>query len=155
MWEVTFESKSGDVHAAIEVAKAKSGSDGFSTSATLNSGNKVTDTDYIMTGTTIPISCDFRLQFNGEATGYMHEMKAAVFCINPLSNQAVRLDSGAHLCSILDNLRDNGVSIERRRMIVASLALVWVVNRIRYNKRGKTEHKTAVILMSLICIIFT
>ena len=66
----------------------------------------------------------------------MHEMKAAVFCINPLSNQAVRLDSGADLCSILDNLRDNGVSIERRRMIVASLALVWVFNRIRYNKRA-------------------
>eukprot|EP00956_Cyclotella_meneghiniana_P004589 scaffold5646_cov36-Cyclotella_meneghiniana.AAC.6 len=92
-------------------AKAKSGSDGFSTLATLNSGNKVADTDYIMTGTTIPTSCDFRLQFDGEATGYMqHEMKAASFCINPLSDPAVRLDSGADLRSILDNLRDNGIN---------------------------------------------
>ena len=98
VWEVTFESKSGNVH-AIEVAKAKSGSDGFSTLATLNSGNKVTDTDYIMTGTTIPISCDFRLQFDGEATGYMqHEMKAASFCINPLSDPAVRLCPARFWC---------------------------------------------------------
>ena len=56
VWEVTFESKSGNVN-AIE-------------------------------------------------TGYMqHEMKAASFCIYPLSNQAIRLDSGADLRSILDNLR--------------------------------------------------
>jgi len=127
VWEVTFESKSGNVH-AIEVAKAKSGSDCFSMLATLNSVNKVTDTDNIMTGTTIPISCNFRLQFDGEATGYMHEMKTTSFCIKPLSNPAVRLDSGADLRSIFDNLHDNGVSIKRRRRIVASLALVWVFN---------------------------
>ena len=81
VWEVTFESKSGHVH-DIEVAKAKSGSDCFSMLATLNSVNKVTDTDNIMTGTTIPISCNFRLQFDGEATGYMHEMKTARFVLN-------------------------------------------------------------------------
>eukprot|EP00956_Cyclotella_meneghiniana_P042708 scaffold249259_cov83-Cyclotella_meneghiniana.AAC.1 len=60
-------------------------------------------------------------------------MKAASFCIYPLSNQAVWLDSGADLRSIVDNLRDNGVSIERRIMMVASLALVWVFNRITTN----------------------
>eukprot|EP00956_Cyclotella_meneghiniana_P009975 scaffold13782_cov78-Cyclotella_meneghiniana.AAC.1 len=102
VWEVTFESKSGYVH-AIEVAKTKS-SDGFSTLATLNSGNKVTDTDYIMTGTAIPISCDFRLQFDGEATDYMqHEMKAASFCINPLSDPAVRNDGDGSECDSEDD----------------------------------------------------
>ena len=94
--EGTFESKSGNAP-SIEVAK--SDSHGFSTLATLNSGNKVTDTDYIMTGTTIPISCDFRLQFDGEATGYMqHEMKAASFCINPLSDPAVQLCPARFWC---------------------------------------------------------
>ena len=42
MWKVTLESKSGNVP-SIEMAKSGSGS--FSTLATLNSGNKVTDTD--------------------------------------------------------------------------------------------------------------
>lgn len=75
----------------IEVAK--SGRDSFSTLATLISGNNVTAIDNTVRGTTITISGDFRLQFYGEGTGYMHEMKAASFCIKPLSNPAVPLDS--------------------------------------------------------------
>ena len=79
--EGTFESKSGNAP-SIEVAE--SGSHGFSTLATLNSGHKVIDTAHCDI-VTIPITRDSRLALDGEVTGYMpyntspEETKAALF----------------------------------------------------------------------------
>ena len=91
-WEVTFESKAGNIP-PIEVAK--SGTNNFSTSATLNSNNKVTVTDDTVRGTSIPVSGDFRLEFDGEVTGYMpynaspQEMKAALDALANIGQVAV------------------------------------------------------------------
>ena len=73
--------------ASIEVAQ--SGSSDYSTSAELNSGNRVTVTDNTIRGTSTPVSGDFRLEFDGELTGYMpynalpEEVKAS---LDSLSN---------------------------------------------------------------------
>ena len=92
--EGTFESKSGNAP-SIEVAK--SGSHGFSTLATLNSGHKVIDIAHcdIVTAMTIPITRDSRLALDGEVTGYMpynispEETKAA-FVLNQTSVKSSR-----------------------------------------------------------------
>ncbi|KAL9189871.1 hypothetical protein ACHAXT_009546 [Thalassiosira profunda] len=67
-WEITFESKAGNV-AAIEAAR--SGTSDFSTDAELNAGNRIIITDDTVRGTSFPVSGDFRLSFDGELTGYM------------------------------------------------------------------------------------
>ena len=67
-WEITFEGKAGNI-SPIEVAK--SGTSEFSTDAELNSGNRVVVTDDTIRGTSEPVSGDFRLEFDGELTGYM------------------------------------------------------------------------------------
>ncbi len=67
-WNVTFESKAGDI-SPLEVAR--SGTSDFSTVAELNSGNRVIVTDDIVRGTSSPVSGDFRLEFDGELTGYI------------------------------------------------------------------------------------
>ena len=67
-WEVTFESKAGDV-ASLEVAR--SGTSDFTTDAELNSGNRIVVTDNTVRGTAEPVSGDFRLEYDGELTGYM------------------------------------------------------------------------------------
>eukprot|EP00804_Cyclotella_cryptica_P021433 CCRYP_005783-RA/>CCRYP_005783-RA protein AED:0.00 eAED:0.00 QI:831/1/1/1/1/1/3/2372/6166 len=92
VWRVTFESKAGDVP-SIEVAK--SGTDMFSTVADLNSGNKVTVTDDTVQGTSLPVSGDFRLEFDGEVTGYMpfdashEELKAALDALSNIGHVVV------------------------------------------------------------------
>ena len=91
-WDVTFESKAGNIP-SIEVAK--SGRNDFSSSAILNSNNKVTVTDDTVRGTSIPVSGDFRLDFDGEVTGYMpynaspQEMKAALDALDNIGQVAV------------------------------------------------------------------
>ncbi|KAL3774885.1 hypothetical protein ACHAW5_007303 [Stephanodiscus triporus] len=67
-WEITFESKAGNVP-SLEVARG--GTSLFSTEAELNSGNRVIVTDDTVRGTSEPVSGDFRLDFDGELTGYM------------------------------------------------------------------------------------
>ena len=67
-WDITFESKAGDVN-SIEVAR--SGTTEFSTDAELSSGNRIEVTDNTVQGTSTPVSGDFRLEFDGELTGYM------------------------------------------------------------------------------------
>jgi hypothetical protein len=92
VWEVTFESKAGNVP-SIEVAK--SGTSNFSTTATLNSGNRVVVTDDTVRGTSIPVSGDFRLEFDGQVTGYMpynaspDEMKTALDSLSNIGHVAV------------------------------------------------------------------
>ncbi|MDB4430479.1 hypothetical protein N9140_00815 [bacterium] len=71
-WEVTFESKAGDV-ASLEVAR--SGTSDFTideelTDAELNSGNRIVVTDGTVRGTAEPV-VNFRLEYDGELTGYM------------------------------------------------------------------------------------
>mmetsp|Transcript_25263 Transcript_25263/g.52844 ORF Transcript_25263/g.52844 Transcript_25263/m.52844 type:complete len:1508 (+) Transcript_25263:155-4678(+) len=68
IWEITFENKAGDVP-TLEVAR--SGTSLFSTDAELNSGNRIIVTDNTVRGTSEPVSGDFRLEFDGELTGYM------------------------------------------------------------------------------------
>jgi hypothetical protein len=53
VWEVTFESKAGNVP-SIKVAK--SGTNRFSNSATMNSGDRIVVTDDTVRGTSIPVS---------------------------------------------------------------------------------------------------
>ena len=67
-WHVTFESNAGDLP-AIQVAP--SGSTDFSHTAALNSGDTVTVSDDVVQGTSVPMSGDFSLSFNGEMTGYL------------------------------------------------------------------------------------
>ena len=69
-WEVTFESKAGDV-ASLEVAR--SGTSDFTTDeeltdAELNSGNRIVVTDGTVRGTAEPV-VNFRLEHDGELTG--------------------------------------------------------------------------------------
>ena len=67
-WEITFESKAGNVP-SLEVARG--GTSVFSTVAELYSGNRVIVTDDTIQGTSVPVSGDFRLEFDGELTVYM------------------------------------------------------------------------------------
>ncbi|KAL7537095.1 hypothetical protein ACHAXR_007582 [Thalassiosira sp. AJA248-18] len=67
-WEITFESKAGNVP-PLEVAR--SGTSDFSTNAELDSGNRIIVTDDTVRGTSSPVSGDFRLEFDGELTGYL------------------------------------------------------------------------------------
>lgn len=67
-WNVTFESKAGDI-SPLEVAR--SGTSDYSTDTELNSGNRVIVTDDTVRGTSKPVSGDFRLKFDGELTGYI------------------------------------------------------------------------------------
>jgi hypothetical protein len=92
VWEVTFESKAGNVP-SIEVAK--SGTNSFSTSATMNSGDRIVVTDDTVRGTSIPVSGDFRLEFDGKVTGYMpynaspEEMTAALDALDNIGHVLV------------------------------------------------------------------
>ena len=67
-WQITFESKAGNTP-SLQVARG--GTSVFSTEAELNSGNRVVVTDDTARGTSVPVSGDFRLIFDGELTGYM------------------------------------------------------------------------------------
>ena len=67
-WNITFESKAGNI-SPLEVAR--SGTSDYWTEAELNSGNRVIITDDTVRGTSIPVSGDFRLEFDGELTGYI------------------------------------------------------------------------------------
>jgi hypothetical protein len=67
-WEITFESKAGNVP-SLEAARG--GTRDFSTEAVLNSGNRIIVSDDTVRGTSEPVSGDFRLDFDGELTGYM------------------------------------------------------------------------------------
>jgi len=67
-WQITFESKAGDV---VPLEVARSGTTDFSTNAELNSGNQIVVTDDTVQGTSVPVSGDFRLEFDGQLTGYM------------------------------------------------------------------------------------
>ena len=67
-WSITFETNAGDL-ASLQVAR--SGSDDFSVSATLESGDLVTVTDDVPRGTSSPITGDFTLEYNGQRTGYI------------------------------------------------------------------------------------
>ena len=73
-WEVTFEGKAGDVP-SLQVAP--SGSNSFSTSATLEGGDVITVENDLVKGTSQPISGDFTLEFNGQRTPYLpHDVTA-------------------------------------------------------------------------------
>ena len=73
-WNVIFESKAGNVD-SIEVSR--SGTSDFSTNAELSSGNRIVITDNVVQGTSIPVSGDFRLEYDGKLTGYMpHDASA-------------------------------------------------------------------------------
>ena len=105
-WQITFESKAGNVP-SLEVAR--SGTSVFSTAAELGSGNKITVENDTVRGTSIPVSGDFRLEFDGETTGYMpynvsaEQMKASLDALSNIGEVVVtRQGPDVNRCYIWD-----------------------------------------------------
>ena len=67
-WQITVESKAGNIP-SLQVARGSTSV--FLTEAELNSGNRVVVTNDTARGTSVSVSGDFWLMFDGELTRYM------------------------------------------------------------------------------------
>ena len=96
MFRVTFETKSGDIP-AIKVAK--SGDVAFGTSASLESGDMISIEDDTTRGTSVPLSGDFTLEFDGQRTGYLphdataEQMRAALEDLSAIGDVSIQRHS--------------------------------------------------------------
>lgn len=107
-WLVTFETKAGDVP-PLEVSGSGGSSSDFSTSADLNAGNTVMVIDDVVRGSSVSVSGDFRLDYDGQLTGYLpHDASAELLrsSLHALPNtghvDVVRIGPDVNNVSVLD-----------------------------------------------------